>query len=75
MIYTDGLVERRGHTLQDGFDAVAAIAARVAGNGPDALADALLHELTEGRHDDVAVLCLRTAAVAVAAPAPASGAG
>jgi len=72
VLYTDGLVERRGRTLQEGLDAVAAIAARVAGDGPDALADALLRELDTGRDDDVAILCLRTARVPVAAAVPAS---
>lgn len=60
VLYTDGLVERRGESLDDGF-------ARLAGalsNAPDdldELADRLLDQLLEGRNpsDDVALLIVR----------------
>ena len=56
ILYTDGLVERRGESLDDGFDRFA----RALKDGPvepEALCDHLLrHVLPSDRHDDVTVL-------------------
>jgi anti-anti-sigma factor len=42
VLYTDGLVERRGEVIDEGIDRLAAIAARHHALGPAALTDALL---------------------------------
>jgi anti-anti-sigma factor len=69
VLYTDGLVERRGETLDAGLDRLAEAAARRADLGPDALAAALVGAVLddEGPADDIALLVVR------AVPAPLSG--
>jgi PAS domain S-box-containing protein len=58
ILYTDGLVERRGESLDDGFDRIA----RAVETGPaesEALCDHLLQQLLPSeheRHDDVTIL-------------------
>jgi serine phosphatase RsbU (regulator of sigma subunit) len=58
ILYTDGLVERRGESLDDGFDRIA----RAVKNGPaepEALCDHLLQHVLPSEHglyDDVTVL-------------------
>ncbi|MEZ0491306.1 SpoIIE family protein phosphatase [Kineococcus sp. TBRC 1896] len=63
LLYTDGLVERRGTSLDEGFAALAGALAETAAEGPtdlDALVDGLLaRTLPAGSADDVAVLALR----------------
>jgi serine phosphatase RsbU (regulator of sigma subunit) len=59
LLYTDGLVERRGVPLDDGIDWLARRLAAFAGRPLGELADALLAETVAGRDDDVAVLALR----------------
>jgi serine phosphatase RsbU (regulator of sigma subunit) len=59
LAYTDGLIERRGETLDDGLERL-----RVAGSTNhrplEAVVDHILSELLpDGTHDDVAVLALR----------------
>jgi anti-sigma regulatory factor (Ser/Thr protein kinase) len=60
VLYTDGLVERRGENLQEGFDRLVAVSARAAVRGPsaDAVAEQLLETLLarQARADDVCVL-------------------
>lgn len=60
VLYTDGLVERRGENLQEGFDRLVAVSARAAVRGPgaDAVAEQLLEALLarQARADDVCVL-------------------
>jgi anti-anti-sigma factor len=61
VLYTDGLVERRGATLDDGLDRLAAaVAARRSAPLP-ALVDGILAELVDGGGgtDDVAVVAVR----------------
>jgi anti-anti-sigma factor len=61
VLYTDGLVERRGASLDDGLERLAtAVAARRSESLP-ALVDGVLLELVggDGGHDDVAVVALR----------------
>jgi PAS domain S-box-containing protein len=69
VLYTDGLVERRGEILDDGMARLAAAATRLSspldGDPADVstLADRLLDELAEhDRADDVALLCVRLTA-------------
>ena len=60
VLYTDGLVERRGETLDEGFDRLVASAQRHRDAAPDALAGALLADLGT-RNDDVALVVARLA--------------
>jgi serine phosphatase RsbU (regulator of sigma subunit)/transcriptional regulator with GAF, ATPase, and Fis domain/anti-sigma regulatory factor (Ser/Thr protein kinase) len=62
VLYTDGLVERHGRSIDDGLDRLADTA-RAAGRDPERLADTLVETLVgEGaRHDDVAVLVVALA--------------
>lgn len=61
VLYTDGLVERRGEVVDDGLDRLAAVAGRNSHRGPDALAQALLQQATEttGTSDDIALVAAR----------------
>ncbi|MEU7817743.1 SpoIIE family protein phosphatase [Pseudonocardia sp. NPDC049154] len=61
LLYTDGLVERRGEVVDDGLARLAAAAARRAGEGPDELVDHLLAEVVErhGHADDIALVAVR----------------
>ncbi len=58
VLYTDGVVERRGEPLDDGLERLRRVAER---GHPDveALCDAILEELVAGPSDDVAVLAAR----------------
>ncbi|WP_432522635.1 SpoIIE family protein phosphatase [Kineococcus sp. SYSU DK006] len=62
LLYTDGLVERRGASIDDGLRWLLGVAGRHAGLPPQELADAVLAELTgtygEAVDDDVALLAL-----------------
>ncbi|MGY1712654.1 SpoIIE family protein phosphatase [Geodermatophilus sp. SYSU D00758] len=59
LLYTDGLVERRGVDLDAGLALLLAAAARSAGAGADGLCDRVLAELAGGqRQDDVALLAV-----------------
>jgi PAS domain S-box-containing protein len=59
LLYTDGLVERRGEVIDEGLERLAA-AARSAPRALDALADHVVAELLPGpRDDDVALLAIR----------------
>ena len=62
VLYTDGLVERRGETMTAGLDRLGAVLA-VGPEEPDALADHLAGVLVEERSndDDVALLVVRIA--------------
>jgi hypothetical protein len=61
MLYTDGLVERRGQTIDDGLDRLAAAAGRwfERGAGAAETADGLLRELLQSRGDDDVVLVVK----------------
>ena len=59
VLFTDGLIERRGRSLDDGVAALLAAAADLAGREAGTVADRLLHELVaEGTDDDVALLAI-----------------
>lgn len=62
VLYTDGLVERRGEPLTTGIERLTAAARRHHGRGLPAFLDALIGELVTDQHeDDVAVLAVRFA--------------
>jgi GAF domain-containing protein/anti-sigma regulatory factor (Ser/Thr protein kinase) len=62
VLYTDGLVERRGRPIAEGLERLAACAA-AAGPDPERICDALIESLVdEATADDVAVLVARTVA-------------
>ncbi|WP_298457432.1 SpoIIE family protein phosphatase [uncultured Cellulomonas sp.] len=61
-LYTDGLVERRGQSLSDGFETLRTVLSDAAGLDPEALCDAVLGRLLpERRNDDVALVAVRVA--------------
>ncbi|MGD9987535.1 GAF domain-containing protein [Pseudonocardia sp.] len=61
LLYTDGLVERRGELIDDGLERLRTAAAELADAPPEQLVDGLLDRLDEhGLHlDDVAVVAVR----------------
>jgi hypothetical protein len=58
LLYSDGLLERRGAGLADGLAAVRAAAAEVRGTDPGTLVDAVLGALDPPDTDDVTVVAL-----------------
>jgi serine phosphatase RsbU (regulator of sigma subunit) len=58
LLYTDGLVERRGHDLDDGLAWLTERAAQLAGAPLEDLCDGLLDGITE-HTDDIALLAIR----------------
>ncbi|MFO7572762.1 MAG: SpoIIE family protein phosphatase [Gaiellaceae bacterium] len=65
LLYTDGLVERRGRAIDDGLDRLCE-AVRIGPRDPEKLVDHVLDQLfgTEEREDDVALLVMRIFSVA-----------
>jgi PAS domain S-box-containing protein len=60
LLYTDGLVERRGSDLDDGTGRLRAAAAQLADRPLDELCDRLVEQLVETRpEDDVALVAIR----------------
>lgn len=60
VLFTDGLVEHRGHDIDDGLDRLASVVAEHQDEPLDALADAVLREVLADVHDDdVALVLLR----------------
>ncbi len=60
LLYTDGLVERRGEDLHAGIARLRAHAGRLTDLKPDEFIGALLEELVGRRHeDDIAMLAVR----------------
>ncbi|MER6983078.1 PP2C family protein-serine/threonine phosphatase [Streptomyces carpinensis] len=60
ILYTDGLVETPGQSLDRGLDALAVTASRHAGRSPEELCRALAEHHPSDGHDDMAVIALRT---------------
>jgi len=58
VLFTDGLVERRGTIIDDGLGRLARIAQEVSGRGGLALADRIFNELDEPLEDDLAILAV-----------------
>ena len=65
VLYTDGLVERRGQTIDEGFERLRS-AVREGPREPQKLVEHLVERLAEGteRGDDIALLAVRLLAVA-----------
>jgi serine phosphatase RsbU (regulator of sigma subunit) len=63
VLYTDGLVERRGTAISEGLDRLASAAAS-AGHDPEAACDHLVEAMLggEGPADDVALLAVAVGA-------------
>jgi PAS domain S-box-containing protein len=59
MLYTDGLVERRGESLHVGLERLRTTTERLAGLGLEDLCDRLIAELAADSEDDVALLAAR----------------
>nr|WP_269205181.1 SpoIIE family protein phosphatase [Motilibacter aurantiacus] len=59
VLYTDGLVERRGEELDEGLARLAMTAARLHALPLEQLCDRLLAELAGGADDDIALVALR----------------
>ena len=59
LLYTDGLVERRGAPLDQGLDWLAGAVRELAGLPLEELCDALLGQLPDAVEDDIALLALR----------------
>lgn len=59
LLFTDGLVERRGHRIDDGLQQVVAAMEGGAGLDPEAMCDHVLERLDAAREDDIALVCLR----------------
>ncbi|MBE1461756.1 SpoIIE family protein phosphatase [Kibdelosporangium phytohabitans] len=79
ILYTDGLIERHGESLDEGFDRLAAAASRCRNLASGLVCAELLKELVPpgGFSDDVAILALRPAGVtsdSFVSAIPASGA-
>ncbi|OBH57782.1 SpoIIE family protein phosphatase [Mycobacterium sp. E2479] len=66
LLYTDGLIERPGETLDDGFERLRAVAAQCAGLPVEQICAELLTKMAppSGYRDDVVVLALRPSHVA-----------
>jgi PAS domain S-box-containing protein len=64
LLYSDGLIERRGEPLDVGMERLRALLADTASEDAERLADIVLEALTGEvpQDDDVALLCLRTVA-------------
>jgi integral membrane sensor domain MASE1/anti-sigma regulatory factor (Ser/Thr protein kinase) len=69
ILYSDGLVERRGEHLDEGLARLAAVVGAVPGGVPDLVCDAALARLAPpaGLHDDAVILCARREVSAVGA--------
>jgi serine phosphatase RsbU (regulator of sigma subunit)/anti-sigma regulatory factor (Ser/Thr protein kinase) len=64
VLYSDGLIERRGEALDVGMERLKTLLANLPADHPETLADRLIAELTAEvpQDDDVALLCLRNVA-------------
>jgi PAS domain S-box-containing protein len=59
LFYSDGLVERRGASIDEGLAWLRDVVARCTGLGLEQLCDAVLIELADGLEDDVALMAVR----------------
>ncbi|MFF7791812.1 SpoIIE family protein phosphatase [Streptomyces sp. NPDC007991] len=58
LLYTDGLIERRGEDLSIGFERLRGEAGNLRGLAPDRFLDALVERVAPARDDDIALLAL-----------------
>ena len=63
MLYSDGLVERRGESIDEGLERLRELAEEYAGLGPNQFSDAVRTRLAAGSDDDIAMLTVRIADV------------
>jgi PAS domain S-box-containing protein len=62
LLYTDGLIERHGSSLDDGLDRLRRLLGELAGEPLASLCDALLEDMLQGTpQDDVAMVAVRLA--------------
>ena len=59
LLFTDGLVERRGASLDEGLATLRAALADLGTATPDELCDTLISRLVGGTEDDVALVAVR----------------
>jgi serine phosphatase RsbU (regulator of sigma subunit) len=60
LLFTDGLIERRGSDLDEGMERLRTAAAALADRPLDELCDQLLEQLVHGKpEDDVALVAIR----------------
>jgi hypothetical protein len=59
LLYTDGLVERRGEVLDEGFTRLVEVAGTLAEHDLEGFCDALIHRMAYDGDDDMALLALR----------------
>ncbi|MFE2099710.1 PP2C family protein-serine/threonine phosphatase [Streptomyces sp. NPDC059468] len=59
LLYTDGLIERRGESMDHGMTRLRQHAAALVGQDLDELSDELMNGLVAGARDDIALLALR----------------
>jgi serine phosphatase RsbU (regulator of sigma subunit) len=59
IFFTDGLVEHRGHSIDEGLGILAGLATRHAGQSIERLCDALVENHPGDDSDDIAILALR----------------
>jgi serine phosphatase RsbU (regulator of sigma subunit) len=60
VLYTDGLIERHGSTIDAGMARLVALLGRLAGTPLEELCDAVLEGMLQGTHqDDVAIVAVR----------------
>ncbi|WP_143630527.1 GAF domain-containing SpoIIE family protein phosphatase [Streptomyces sp. 1-11] len=59
LLYTDGLIERRGESMDHGMTRLRQHAAVLVDQDIDELSDELMNGLVAGAHDDIALLALR----------------
>jgi serine phosphatase RsbU (regulator of sigma subunit)/PAS domain-containing protein len=59
MLFTDGLIERRDRSIDDGMDSLLQIAGRAAGGDIGSFADAVLAEAASNTDDDACLVAIR----------------
>ncbi len=64
VLYTDGLIERRGHDLDDGFAWLVGLLGGQQHLSADTVCDVLIEHMADGVEDDVALLVLKVGATA-----------
>lgn len=76
LLYSDGLFERRGETIDDGLDRLSGSAAQLHSAPPEAFADRLLEQMfaERGQIDDVALVLARLLPQPLRPTAPAAAA-
>jgi phosphoserine phosphatase RsbU/P len=73
VLYTDGLIERRGEVLDDGLERLRRYAGTLGTASPREICDELMARLGQAGMDDIAIICVRIPPLAAGA-GPASGA-